>query len=674
LNILAYLSQGEIFFALEKERKKNKVLAVSPLQKDVSFAEDKILATFSFSDMTIPPLIEEAKKLIEDFNQLEETLSLEELYLLVQEEEHGFLLEELTSFMFSSPSSLQKLALFSALLKDKIFFKQKNNQFFSKSQEEVDLTLKKIALEKEREEQKKQEKNIALNWLQAHLNKESLPQVLPPPKEVLSFLKPVKTLAIEGDESLKKSVALEILHHLNEISGLKIEGNPVYASFKLLRDLGVFHEDENLLIQRYALTLYPQEEEKEEVLNLIQNFKKQEGFQENLTHLTTFSVDDAKTKDIDDAFSVENLPTGYRFFIHIAHASLYIPPKSLLDNRAFKKTTSLYLPNNVFSMLPLEFSENLCSLLEQKEKNALSFIIETNKNFEILNTAIKPSVVFIKKNKSYEEVNEILANPTHNSYWFFKTFYNFALIQQKKRLQEQHGIEFAFPTIIPKIVEGQIVLKHYNPFSQSAFIVKEMMVLGNALAANFCKTHSLPIIYTAQDEPDAVFTLENRLITEKAEMLSIVKYMKKAYTTTQPHPHYALGLSCYTQATSPIRRYQDLVIQRQITAFITNKPLPYSIDAIYEIKTALEIQKPIISQIESESNKYWLLKYLLLHYRNKPLEGIVTKELPDGYLVEIQKTLTYAKIISKQNLELGQKIEVKLHTIIPRIGIALGNY
>ncbi len=197
------------------------------------------------------------------------------------------------------------------------------------------------------------------------------------------------------------------------------------------------------------------------------------------------------------------------------------------------------------------------------------------------------------------------------------------------------------------------------------------MLLVNYISASFCNKHSIPAIYIGQEPPDESIPYE--IITDRATLQEVVRFMKKSYFSTIVRRHFALGLSTYTQATSPIRRFLDLLIQKQIKEFILSEKFFYSEEEVQNFRGNIEHLKGILGTIEDETNKYWLLKYLLQNFKNKFVEALVLKELPDGYLVEIFETNTMAKVKTQKILDIGQNVKFKLHTIFPRLGITMGN-
>jgi hypothetical protein len=117
------------------------------------------------------------------------------------------------------------------------------------------------------------------------------------------------------------------------------------------------------------------------------------------------------------------------------------------------------------------------------------------------------------------------------------------------------------------VAGDEIEIKKINPHSSSRFIVSEMMILANGLSADFASANSLPVIFRTQ-EPREALAVEQTPLVEALAFEKLRKTFKRSRLSLTPGLHSGLGLSAYTQASSPIRRYADLVTQRQFTAML----------------------------------------------------------------------------------------------------------
>ena len=122
------------------------------------------------------------------------------------------------------------------------------------------------------------------------------------------------------------------------------------------------------------------------------------------------TVDPEDARDIDDGISLaERDGGGYRLGIHIADVSHYVREGTALHREALKRGTSIYLVDRVIHMLPPLLSQNLCSLQENKDRLAISVIIELDVRGKVENYNIFPSLIRVKQKLSYEQVEETVS-------------------------------------------------------------------------------------------------------------------------------------------------------------------------------------------------------------------------------------------------------------------------
>ena len=148
-------------------------------------------------------------------------------------------------------------------------------------------------------------------------------------------------------------------------------------------------------------------------------------------------------------------------------------------------------------------------------------------------------------------------------------------------------------------------------------LVSEMMVLCNSLMADFCKVHDIPASYRSQSAPDVsdldLFDEDGvlRPLT-RLQQYRLMRRFAPAVVSITPTPHVGLGVESYIQATSPLRRYPDLVMQRQISRYLSAGEPVYSADDISLVAKRAELQMRELSRIEESRRRYWFLKYLML--------------------------------------------------------------
>ena len=229
---------------------------------------------------------------------------------------------------------------------------------------------------------------------------------------------------------------------------------------------------------------------------------------------------------------------------------------------------------------------------------------------------------------------------------------------------ERGAITFRRPELKVRVHEGNIDIQKINPNSPSRFLVSEMMILANGLAADFASINSLPVIYRTQ-EPREALSVEDAPTIEALAFERLRKTFKRSRLSLTPGLHSGLGLSAYTQASSPIRRYADLVTQRQFTAMLKGAELPHAREELLRILTTAEAVEQEIRVIEDRSTNYWLLEYLSRHKKDQPLSAVALDakgniELADYYL--------RSKLVVPGKVQAGDTVSVRIESIDPAKG------
>ena len=287
----------------------------------------------------------------------------------------------------------------------------------------------------------------------------------------------------------------------------------------------------------------------------------------DLRFLKTYTIDNNNsTKEIDDAISLQKSNGIYIIWIHISCPSVYIPIDSILDNEAKKRISSIYYVDKVITMFPEILITNKLSLIQNQDKIALSVGIVLNDDGSILNTYVSKSLVNVNYNLSYNDANELIdLRPKEDK--DLEILYKFLCLRQTYRIKKG-GFDIVEARGKPEILEDKVSINYIEP-SNSRFIIREAMILMGSAIALFAAKNRIITPFRCQDKALEEFKITNNNIIDNYQNKS--KY-RNTYYSLEPRPHSGLGLDCYVQATSPIRRYIDFIIHHQILSFIENNP------------------------------------------------------------------------------------------------------
>ena len=399
-----------------------------------------------------------------------------------------------------------------------------------------------------------------------------------------------------------------------------------------------------------------------EVKDLISRFKQTININtsvEDLTHLKTYSIDDSQTFEVDDAISLEKLSSEHKLWIHIASPASYIEYQSAIDKRARKLISTVYLSNNTYYMLPEILIKELFSLSDNEKRESLSLGVILNEDGSVASSEIVQSIIKVDMRLNYTEADELIdyAPKEEEDLSIISE-----ILQCRKCWRKNSGaIEIleSFGKII--VEDNKPTLKIIDP-TLSRQLISEAMILYGHLISNFTNDKKIPVPYRVQEPMDKV---NNDKIIDLANnvLCSFLfkKSMGKSYYSINPMPQSSLGLPHYLHATSPIRRYADLVVNYQLNRYLNNKNL-ISKDEVEQMTNEINNQERQNIMRYREDQKYWLSKWfknnlnkiytvLLLNWVNKDRNICIL------YFLEYHFS-TICNLKSKKNLNLGESFNV----------------
>ena len=348
--------------------------------------------------------------------------------------------------------------------------------------------------------------------------------------------------------------------------------------------------------------------------------------------------------------------------IHIADVSNFVEKGDVLDIEAAGRSSTIYLPAETVRMFPERLSTGLTSLQRGEDRPTFSLEVEFDAQFNRLGYRIHIGTIRVARRFSYDSADEIItgsdeAIPAAKD---LKTLHAIASRLQRDR-SARGAITVRRPEIQVHVDETGIHISKLDSNSPARLLVSEFMILCNSLSADFAALHHLPIIYRTQEPRDSSSVVDSSELDPLA-FEKLRKTFKRSRLSLTPGLHSGLGLTAYTQVSSPIRRYADLVTQRQFTAHLQSKPLPYDRDELLKILANAESNEQAIRSIEDQSTTYWILKYLSDEKREQPLHAVLLDrkgsiELTDYYL--------RGKLPDPGNESPGSTIAVKIESIHP---------
>ncbi|MBK5931577.1 RNB domain-containing ribonuclease [Halochromatium salexigens] len=360
----------------------------------------------------------------------------------------------------------------------------------------------------------------------------------------------------------------------------------------------------------------------------------------DLTHLPAFAIDDEGNQDPDDAISLD----GDRMWVHVADVAALVEPDSELDREARARGANLYLPEGTIHMLPVALTEQL-GLGLQACSPALSIGLRLDAEGEISDIEIHSSLVRVQR-LSYAEADRRLEEPP------LAELAQRAACYRNRRLT-QGAAELDLPEVSVRLHQGEVLIRPVERTGARA-MVTEMMLMAGEAAARYCLARELPIPFATQPTPERI-----EQPTTMAGMVAYRRLFKPSRTLVgEPGRHFGLGLDAYTRATSPLRRYADLLVHQQLRAHLRGGA-PLSAEQVSQRAGEADQGGLIVRRAERQSNQHWKL----VHLAQQPQwtgEGVVVELQERKATVLIPALALETRVRAKQPLALDQRVPLAL--------------
>ena len=649
-NIIEYIDRQKIICAAVMEVKNKKLRLLTENDREVKLSLGRVSHKSSTCmDLSLSryELVVTLKAAANKRKDLAGSVNIRELWDTLHTEQEWIDLATMTGLCFpANPDGDHEAAVVRAIFNDRLYFKFDLDRFLPNSEKQVEQ----IAAHRSEEARRNRIIEEGGAWLKTvNGDKGSFS----PDSLSLEYVKILKSFYLFEKESTHYALGKAML----EKAGIRDSE----AVFQLLVKLGIWDKNENIELHRYKIPItFPAEVTKSaaELAGSTSDISTYRG-REDLTMLPVITIDGQSTTDFDDALSIEEMDDHYRLGIHISDVGHYIKKEDIIDQEALVRGSSIYMLDRKIPMIPACLAEDLCSLKAGELRPAISVIVKLSRFFQIIDFEIIPSLVRVKQQLTYYDVNLIAEDDREIGilYDIAKKFREFRL--------GRGAVQITLPEINIRINEtGELTINRMQRESPGRMLVEEIMIMANWLMARFLAKQDAPAIFRSQPEPRGRLYKGNKGSLFQNWMQR--KLLSRYVLSMEPEHHSGLGLEAYVTATSPIRKYYDFATQRQVRAILGLEE-PYSIEEIQRIIQLLEQPMSCVLKIQNSRHRYWLLKYLETRIGQKE-EAVVLFKRKNSYRILIKEYMIECELSASSGIDLKPEdlIQIRLQHVNAR--------
>ncbi len=599
---------------------RNRLLHKDKMRLDLNLGRDQLVAAL--------------KQIAQKRQALIKKIDIKDLWEVLNTEQNWIDLATMTEFCFpDDPSGDHESAVIRALFNDRLYFKFNLDGFRPNSERQV----QQLAAQRQQVEFKNKLIEGGGSWLKSMLNATGsiAPQSLS--DDIRQYVEILKSYYLFDKESKDYTVA----RAMTARAGLESTDD----LFKVFVKLGIFDEDENIELLRCNLSVDFSQQIVFDAQQIIRSGPtiSVDASRQDMTHLVLMTIDGQGTLDFDDAISIEEKSDSFRLGVHIADVGHHIQKGGALDQEALSRGSSIYMPEIKIPMLPPGLAEDLCSLKAGEVRPAISVMVNLSPMAEIVDYEIFHSLIKVKQQLTYYDVN-LYADENRD----MRILRDIAEKFRQKRL-DAGAVQITVPEINIWLNENrEVFINKINRESPGRMLIAELMIMANWLMASYLKKSAVPAIFRSQPEP------RERLYKNNAGTLfqnwMQRRLLNRFILSTKPEWHSGLGLDAYATATSPIRKYSDLITQRQIRSVLGLEDA-YTADQIDKIIQLLELPMSNAGRLQYSRHRYWLLKYLEKQIGQKE-EAVVLQKTRRNYQILLTQYMLECDLPVSSGLEL----------------------
>jgi exoribonuclease II len=634
-SLIEYLDEGRLRPGLAVREQGNQVVVVDRNGRERTLPRDLVLVHHSERRPPREKASDALAQLEEEHTQLAAELDLNLLWEVVREHERTYSAEELAELFFGRRSQVAVAVMLEALLGDRLYFVRRHLNFAARDAGQVE----RLRTQYERIRLRSEGGRRLSNLLQAVVQSRALPS----PEEAAPLIAELKRY-LENPHTRSRDLTMMLEAALNEIT-------PAEAAYEVLERLGAAPPGPRFAIIGGIRNKFS-EASVTEARTVVPPIRPADTDEEAIT------IDDEETLEIDDAISCEPIADGeMRVRIHIALVADLVRKGGRMDTEAAARGATLYLPETTVRMLPDPVSTDRASLIAGHQRHVFTTEAVLSESGDMRKFSIHPAVITVKARLTYDQADQLLNEQTNSAAdgtaLTLRRLHEVAC-KLRARRREAGAMLVQRKELKIRVLDDQITVKVIDNSSPSRQMVAEFMILSNYCAARYAADHGIAIIYRTQPSTSG----------EGGQV--------RAHLSLYPDNHAGVGYDCYSQLSSPIRRYMDLALQRQLVSAVANgNTTVYGADELLGLLGAAENAETEGRELERRAKRYWLLRYLQRHLVGQPLEATLQR---GGTTAELESYAIRGTLHGAPNLAPYTRILVRVARAEPLRGLLALSY
>jgi len=629
----------------QKQIIKKKVQVLNEKGREQSLSEDKLLLNLSSKARTLGEWPETLEQIKTHLSDLQAEVDVELLWETAVEMETSDI-PELAELFFDEKSVEHQIAIWQALAGDGTHFKRRGKVWELRSREQIE----ELRTQRQREEEKAQFQAIAENWLTQAAKAQDNFDIAPEAEPFVGRLEGW----MRGDKDKDVQVLIEKTSEANSLQ-------PRALVFDILQKVGRIPENAD----RDVIVAGLKPDFSQSMLDAADAIPAWIPDPAKQVYSLAFSIDDDDTREVDDALNIEAEGDGWRIDIGIADPACAINKDDNLDREAMRRGTTVYLPTQTILMIPPRISTDIASLNAGEPRSAVMIQVWLDNKANVKDFSISREAAQVEHRLNYSQADEALAGGTDEIAQRLKNMQNMTDKLREQRMVEG-ALSFNRPEYKMNVTEGIVSVEMIERNSPSREMVAELMILANHLAGKYAQRNQVPLIFRTQAPPERAISLEDQ--QDSVRFQKVRRLLKPSSLSLQPGAHSGLGLGVYTQFSSPLRRFADLVMQRQLDAHLNDEKLPYDQEELFKVLATAEQTAREAKGLEIEAKKRWFVVYLKQQWQGKELTALVLDAVKGGYKVELQPWGAEAFMSGPGHLQAGDKVTTQIDKLRPKAG------